>query len=118
MLCILVNRLLALKKALISTPDLDGAKMSVHEKAEMYYQTTVKISTSLQAITARKQQDKDILEWIWPERQVYSLPKKPDEDNVENSGDWFLASHEYKQWVSQGSTTLICYGQRNFSQFP
>ena len=92
--------------------------MSVHEKAEMYYQTTVKISTSLQAITARKQQDKDILEWIWPERQVYSLPKKPDEDNVENSGDWFLASHEYKQWVSQGSTTLICYGQRNFSQFP
>jgi|SRR5271155_2773317 len=84
------NRLLALKKALISTPDLDGAKTSVDEKAKLYYQATVKTSTSLQATTARKQQDNDILEWIWPKAQAYSLPKKPDEDNtVGNSGDWF-----------------------------
>jgi hypothetical protein len=114
----LANRLLALKKALLSTPDLDGAKKSVQDKVKLYYQATIKISTSLLVTTARKQQDNDILEWIWPKAEAYSLPKNPDEDNVRNSGDWFLASSEYKQWVGQGATTLICHGQRTLSLSP
>lgn len=95
----------------MTPPDLDGAKAGVQEKAVSYSQTTIKITASLQALALRKGEDHDILEKIWPERKPYSAPKTKDEDNIGQSGDWFLNSAEYKDWVGQGPNTLICTGQ-------
>jgi hypothetical protein len=106
-----------LKKALVSPPDLDGAKAGVQEKAVSYSQTTIKIAASLQALAMKKGKDHDILEKIWPVGNPYSAPKTRDEDNIGQSGEWFLNSAEYKNWVGQGPNTLICTGQGKLSLY-
>jgi hypothetical protein len=103
-----------LKKALVSPPDLDGAKAGVQEKAVSYSQTTIKITASLQALAMRKGEDRDILEKVWSVAQRYNEPKGKDEDNIAQSGEWFLNSMEYKSWVGQGPNTLICTGLRRY----
>jgi hypothetical protein len=100
----------AIQKAFLISPDLLGAKDGVRDKARSYTDAIIKISGSLLAAAARKQQEQDIFKWIWP--SPYSPPKTPAEDNVGISGEWFWMSSQYKEWVGDGHATLICSGQR------
>ena len=104
------SKVIALKKAVLSIPDIDGAKAKVREKAEAYSQATVKISATLLAENAGKQYVNDILEWIWRASDTYLTPKTVDE--LGDAGQWFLNSSQYVAWVGDGPLTLVCSGQR------
>jgi hypothetical protein len=56
-----------------------------------------------------------ILKWIYPE-EFDSRHKAISEPRVENSGEWFLRSVEYNNFVNGSaeskSNVLFCYGMR------
>lgn len=99
----------------LNPKDLENGKRRVFEKLEFYSKATTRVATTLLADTVLEAQRQEILEWIWPKSKSYIPPKTGK--LVDQACRGFLTSSEYAAWVGNGSSTLICTGQRTSSNF-
>ena len=94
----------------LDTPDVKKAKERVFEKVRFYTKAVTRMTVETEAKKEHEREVSAILKWILPDDQGILPPK---EDNPE-ACQWFLTSKEYKFWIGEGPSVLICTGQRMF----
>jgi hypothetical protein len=98
-----------LEAVLSNSPDIKGAKGDVDSAIDMYIHATTSLTATIGVQILVNQRERDILQWLWTgdfEERHATLRKS----RVLHSGQWFLESDEYNQWVGDGPSTLICQG--------
>lgn len=86
---------------LIKTSDIDLKLGIVNARVGLY-------TNALQIEHMLDQKQTEILEWIWLGREDI---RAKDRDTVGKTCNWFFKSREYKNWIDQDSSALICTGK-------
>jgi hypothetical protein len=81
------------------TPDFDKKLASVHARSGLY-------TSTIQFKVIREKRHEDVLDWVFPSDTRYITPK--GEEEVGDTCHIFLDSPEYRDWVREGPSTLIC----------
>lgn len=62
-------------------------------------------------VNEQKQERQDILNWICPSKIDYFDPQDANRKaRQKGTGEWFLTSNEYKNWIHADRATLLCSG--------
>ena len=97
----LLTLMSVLKQALMA-PDFDDKVDLVHRRLAAY-------ATALQLKRIREEQHDEILEWVCGSSTNYIIPQSGKEFG--DTCHWFVDGPEYRDWVGQGPSTLICSGK-------
>jgi len=103
------NPVPVLKTVISDNLDIKGAKEKVEDAVDMYISATASLTATIGVQILVNEKEKAILQWLWTgdfEEKHRALKKS----RVLYSGQWFLESDEYNEWVGNGSSMLICPG--------
>jgi len=88
---------------------MDDAKKKVESAIDTYINSTISLIATIGTTILVKQKDKEILKrlgtGVTKKRQTWL-----SEHRASGSGLWVLESAQYKAWVGDGPSTLICWG--------